>query len=124
MKPEVSAYLEGRSEEVRRAGAALCDAIRHAGPGLAQRLFHGHPSWHGRAWVFSVIAHAGHCNLQLARGSDLAGEYAERIVGTGKSLRHVKVRTEDEIDCELEAIIAAAIALDAQGPAPAPRRKA
>lgn len=122
MDAGVEAYFDRLRPDLRSVALALRAAIERAGPELRSKLSHGHPSWHGRTWICSVIAHAGHCNLQLARGVDLAEDYPERIDGTGKSLRHVKVRSEDDIDGEVEDIIDAAIALDASGPVPPARR--
>lgn len=115
------AYFSKLAAGPRAAGVALAAAIRRTGPQLTSSLYRGHPAWHGRAWVFSVVGHSAHCNLQIVQGAALADDYPDRIQGTGKSLRHVKVRGDDDIDCELEAIIAAAIALDAAAPPPASR---
>lgn len=114
------AYFRTLSPGPRRIALALRDAVVRAGPELTEQLSHGFPSWHGRDWVLSVIGHSAHCNLQLMRGAELAPQFPERIEGSGKSLRHVKVRSEDDIDSELEDIIDAAIALDSHS---APRSK-
>ncbi len=123
MDAGVEAYFDRLRPELRRVALALRAAIEHAGPDLKVKLSHGHPSWHGRTWICSVVVHAAHCNLQLARGVDLADEFPERIEGSGKALRHVKVRSEDDIDGEMEDIIKAAIALDVSGPAPLTARR-
>jgi len=113
MTGPIDDYFHKLTGGPRTVGSVLAAAVRRAGPQLKSSLYRGHPAWHGRAWVFSIIGHSAHCNLQIAKGAALAGDYPERIEGTGKSLRHVKVHSDDDIDCELEAIIAAAIELDA-----------
>ncbi len=127
MDDGTGAYFNTLAPGPRRVALALREAVLRAGPELTEKLSHGYPSWHGRDWVISVIGHSAHCNLQLVLGAELAAQFPDRIEGSGKSLRHVKVRSEDEIDGELEDIIDAAIALDAtSAPRPArakPRRK-
>ena len=50
-----------------------------------------------RDLAFAIIAHKGHVNLQLADGVDLPDP--DGIVeGTGKRIRHVKLRTVDDVD--------------------------
>ena len=44
---------------------------------------------------FAIIPHRAHVNLQLADGAELA-DPDRRIEGTGKRVRHVKVRSVDD----------------------------
>jgi hypothetical protein len=48
-----------------------------------------------KALVFAIIPHRAHVNLQLADGAELPDPDA-RIAGTGKRIRHVKVRSVDD----------------------------
>jgi hypothetical protein len=52
----------------------------------------------------------------LWSGARLAEHYVGRIEGSGKMLRHVKVRSVDEIDDELLDIIDRAVQLDEEHP--------
>jgi hypothetical protein len=112
--PQIEAYFAGLSGEVGGVARALRDRIEARGPHLDAKLSYGFPAWQGTSWVLSIVAHKAYCNLQIARGAELAFSYPHRIEGTGKSLRHVKVRSLDALDSELDAIIDAAIRLDAQ----------
>jgi hypothetical protein len=63
-----------------------------------------------RAFMFAIIPHRSHVNLQLADGVDLANPDG-RIEGTGKRVRHVKVRSvEDAGATWVRAAIAAQVA--------------
>ena len=63
-----------------------------------------------RDLLFAIIPHKGWVNLQLADGVDLPNPDG-RIEGTGKRIRHVKVRTiEDATAPWLGAVIAAQLA--------------
>ena len=60
-----------------------------------------------RAFSFAIIPHTAHVNLQLADGVDLPNPDG-RIEGTGKRVRHVKVRSvEDARASWVRAAIAA-----------------
>jgi hypothetical protein len=64
-----------------------------------------------RDLVFAVIPHSAHVNLQLADGVDLPDPDG-LIEGTGKRIRHVKVRSvEAATSPPLRAIVDAQIAL-------------
>jgi hypothetical protein len=63
-----------------------------------------------RDFSFAIIPHKAHVNLQLADGVDLPNPDG-RIEGTGKRVRHVKVRTvEDARAPWVRAAIAAQLA--------------
>lgn len=63
-----------------------------------------------RDFVFAIIPHKAHVNLQLADGTDLPNPDG-RIEGTGKRVRHVKARSvEDATAPWVRAAIAAQLA--------------
>ena len=63
-----------------------------------------------RDFYFAIIPHKAHVNLQLADGVDLPNPDG-RIEGTGKRVRHVKVRSiEDATAPWLRAAIVAQLA--------------
>jgi hypothetical protein len=63
-----------------------------------------------RDFSFAIIPHKAHVNLQLADGVDLPNPDG-RIEGTGKRIRHVKVRSvEDARAPWVRAAIAAQLA--------------
>lgn len=116
MPDEVDAYFEKQTGSVRETTLALRDLINAAAPDATVKLAWGFPCWIGAERIASIIAHAQHCNLQLWAGARLADLFPDRIEGTGKDLRHVKVRAPSDIDDELKAIVAAAIDLDRTAP--------
>jgi hypothetical protein len=63
-----------------------------------------------RDLLFAIIPHKAHVNLQLADGAELPDPDG-RIEGTGKRIRHVKIRSiEDAAAPWLRAVIAAELA--------------
>ena len=111
--PEV--YFEKLDGPMADLAAALRQRVKTRAPHLAETLAWGFPCYVGNERVFSIIAHARHVNLQLWNGARLADAHA-RIAGTGKQLRHVKLKARTEIDAGLDAIIDAAVALDRTDP--------
>ncbi len=66
-----------------------------------------------RDLLFAIIPHKSWVNLQLADGAELPNPDG-RIEGTGKRIRHVKVRSvEDASAAWLRAVIAAELAFRA-----------
>lgn len=116
-KPKtVRAYFDGLEAHQSKIALALENVIKEHWPHLTVKLAWSFPCWSGNERVFSVIAHGDRCNLQLWQGARLAEDYFDRIEGTGKALRHVKVFTTDEINDELIDIMDRAVALDTTAP--------
>lgn len=112
----VDAYLQKLTGHAKPIGDALARELDRLGPELTRSLAWGFPCWTGNERVFSVIAHSDRCNLQLWSGARLAKRFPDLIEGTGKQLRHVKVRHTAEINDDLRAVIIAAIELDISDP--------
>ena len=113
---KIEAYLETTEGPMAPVARSLVDLIDHRWPELHPHIAWGFPSWKGTGRIISVIAHAKHCNVQLFHGAKLANDYPDRIEGTGKALRHVKVRSVDDIDETLIDILKHAIELDRTEP--------
>lgn len=54
--------------------------------------------------ICAIIPHRAHVNVQFLQGTELE-DPAGRLEGTGKRGRHVKVRSEEDIDAALAALI-------------------
>ncbi len=116
-KPKtVRAYFTSLAPHQKKIAIALEDVIKTHWPHLTVKLAWGFPCWSGHERVFSVMGQADRCNLQLWQGAQLADDYLDRIEGTGKSLRHVKVYKIDQINDELIDIMDRAVSLDATAP--------
>ena len=108
----VEAYFDGLEGERRVTALAVRALLDDALPAATVDLAWGKPCWAGTARIASVIAHADHVNLQLWQGAALAARWPDRIEGTGKVLRHVKLPSASQVDDEVRAIIQAAGDLD------------
>ena len=109
-------FLDARAPAVAEAARALRLTVLQAFPDAvetfdpADGLLAIGTGRSMRDFSFAIIPHKAHVNLQLADGADLPNPDG-RIEGTGKRVRHVKVRSvEDATAPWLRAAIAAQLA--------------
>jgi hypothetical protein len=92
--------LAASSPDIAATARALRRAVADANPTATQsvdlpdRLLAFGTGPKLRDMLFAIIPHAAHVNLQLADGADLPNPDG-LIEGTGKRVRHVKVRTAE-----------------------------
>lgn len=109
---DVEVYFERQEGEVQAIALALRALLDAEIPDGETKLAWNFPCWlRDGVRVASIISHTDRCNLQLWQGAELAAAFPERIEGTGKDLRHVKVRSVAEVDEGLKQIIQAALSL-------------
>jgi hypothetical protein len=92
--------LEGNAPDVIATCHALRAAVKAAMPDIVEQVDFGNGllafgrSMAMRDLLFAIIPHKSHVNLQLADGADLPNP-GGLIEGTGKRIRHVKIRSVD-----------------------------
>lgn len=119
--PGIDAILRELPAPQRRVAQALRRSIRSVAPRLEECVKWNAPNWRGTGLVFCLMVYSDHVNLGLWRGKELAASF-NAIEGTGKSLRHVKVRSVAQAQSpELRRLMRSAVALDARQNAPAAR---
>jgi hypothetical protein len=113
---DVERLLGEHTLELQAIERALRATIRTAFPeaveqvDFANKLIAFGRSMKIRGLLFAIIAHKAHVNLQLADGALLL-DPAGLIEGTGKRIRHVKIRSVEAASSpEVRAIIAAQLA--------------
>ena len=113
---ELETLLSGFSPVVAETARALRGVVADAFPEAVEQVDFGNKllaiglSMKTRDLVFGVNPHAAHVNLQLADGVDLPN--ADGLIeGTGKRIRHVKVRSaEAAASAAIRAIVDAQVA--------------
>ena len=115
MVKDAETWFSNLDPTQREIAESLRARIQLAGPDLTCKLAWGFPCWSGRERIFSIAAHKDRCNLQLFYGAELAPFHPARIEGTGKTLRHVKIRSLDEIDEGLDRVRKTGIAVGKVG---------
>lgn len=121
VEADVDRLLAEHPLELAAIEQALRSTIRGAFPGaveqvdFANKLIAFGRSMKMRGLLFAIIAHKSWVNLQLADGAELPDP--EGIVeGTGKRIRHVKIRTvEAASSAPVVALIEAQLAARPEG---------
>jgi hypothetical protein len=93
--------LADRPATIQSVARALRDVIREEFPDVVESVDFGNKllafgaSMRMRDLMFAVAPHGAHVNLQLADGVDLP-DPTGIVEGTGKRIRHVKVRSVEQ----------------------------
>ncbi len=108
----IDAFIAREGTPHREVLQALREAIRAAGPGLREAVKWGQPTFVGRGNVCYLASYSDHVNLGFYRGAELH-DPRKLLEGTGKALRHVKVRSLEQARSRpLRDLIREAVALD------------
>jgi hypothetical protein len=111
--PAVDRILAEMPAPLRAIARALRAQIRAAAPELTETVKWGAPCYVGQHEVVYFAAYAAHVNLGFYRGAHL-DDASGRLEGTGKGLRHVKLRSVRETTApEIRRLIRAAVRVDA-----------
>ena len=107
--PEVDAWFAMPHDELRRLAQPWFDRMRGCGPDVRELLHDGHPTaCAGDAAFGYTNAFTAHVNVGFFHGADL-DDPAGLLEGSGKRMRHVKLRWGEPVDAPaLNALIAAA----------------
>ena len=94
----------------------ICNALRHiilsAEPDLRESIKWGNPVYERTGKVFYLSATDSYATLGFFNGASLTDPNG-RIEGTGKKMRHVKVKAMEDIDFQqLDSWVREAVALD------------
>ena len=113
--PQIDAWLAEHNNDLGSMARYWFDQIRACGHDVQELLHDDHPTaCVGDAAFAYVNVFSAHVNLGFFRGADLPDEYG-LLEGSGRYMRHVKLRPEVEPDpFHLKALIEAAY-LDMQG---------
>lgn len=112
--PGLDALVRSLDPKLVPTVKALRALVNREAPLLREGVKWGNPVWTGQANCVCLMLYDDHVNLGFFRGAELTGRFA-RLEGTGKGLRHVKVRSpEDALAEDLPAMIRAAADLDAE----------
>ena len=107
--PEVEAWFSAHHDEMRRLAQTWFERMRACGEDVRELLHDGHPTaCAGDAAFAYVDAFRQHVNIGFYRGAEL-DDPAGLLEGSGKRMRHVKIRWGQPVDeAALGQLIAAA----------------
>ncbi len=109
---KVDTYVKKLPPSTRAVVEALRRLIVAIAPHAHEDLKWGQPWYAGNKGVCYIAAFKDHVNLGFARGAELP-DPAARLEGTGKGMRHVKIRSGKEIDAAVKTLAREAFKLDA-----------
>jgi hypothetical protein len=96
--PAVDAWMAERSGDLGAIADYWFEAMRRCGADVRELLHDGHPTACVADAAFAYVnAFTAHVNVGFFHGAELA-DPAGLLEGTGKYMRHVKVRPDGNID--------------------------
>lgn len=96
--PAIEDWLREHSDELGNIAQRWFEVLRNCGNDVREVLHDGHPTAYvGEAAFAYVNAFSAHVNVGFFRGGELA-DPAGLLEGTGKFMRHVKLRPERDVD--------------------------
>ena len=96
--PAIDVWMKGHSGELGAIARHWFDVIRECGDDVRELLHDGYPTaCVADAACAYVNAFTAHVNVGFFRGAELA-DPAQLLEGTGKYMRHVKLRPESDVD--------------------------
>lgn len=109
--PRIDAWLDDQPDNLRAIAREWFEAMRECGEDVRELLHDGHPTaCIGDAAFAYVNAFTAHVNVGFFLGVALP-DPAGLLEGTGRFMRHVKIRPDDDVDGEaLRTLISAAYA--------------
>jgi hypothetical protein len=96
--PEVDAWMNEHSDELGAIARRWFDVMRDCGDDVRELLHDGHPTACVADAAFAYVnAFKAHVNVGFFRGAELP-DPSGLLEGTGKFMRHVKLRPESDVD--------------------------
>jgi len=98
--PSVGTWMEEHSDELGAIAHHWFEVMRNCGDDVRELLHDGHPTACVADVAFGYVnAFTSHVNVGFFRGAELT-DPAGLLEGTGKYMRHVKVRPDGDIDAK------------------------
>jgi hypothetical protein len=96
--PAINVWMKEHSGEMGAIARHWFDVIRERGNDVRELLHDGHPTACVADAAFAYVnAFTAHVNVGFFRGAEFA-DPAQLLEGTGKYMRHVKLRPESDVD--------------------------
>jgi hypothetical protein len=109
---DIEAYVKGIEPKKRAHVTALRRFVKKEAPGLREAIRWGNLSWIGTKDVCWVLVYDDHVDFGFHQGASLKDPKG-LLEGTGKRLRHVKIREAQDIrPKEFASLLKQAVALD------------
>ena len=97
MDPEVTAFIEKLPADQKAIMQQMRDLIFKAIPGVIESIKWGRPVFTAKKDIIYLKSAKAYVTLGFFDAQKLDA-YAEKLEGTGKQMRHLKIRKAEEID--------------------------
>lgn len=98
--PEIDRWMQAHQDELGASAKRWFEVMRGCGDDVRELLHDGHPTaCVGDAAFGYVNAFTAHVNVGFFRGADLS-DPTGLLEGTGKHMRHVKLRPTHDVDVD------------------------
>jgi uncharacterized protein YdhG (YjbR/CyaY superfamily) len=102
----IEAWFDTLLPDQRQLARTLRETLVEAEPTLAQSIKWGNLMFtHGGRHALGIVVHKDHANLQVFNGIALAERFP-MLEGTGRGMRHLRLRYRQPVDQELVAALA------------------
>ena len=96
--PAIDGWMREHSDELGAIAHRWFEAMRKSGDDVRELLHDGHPTACVADAAFGYVnAFQAHVNVGFFRGAEIA-DPEHLLEGTGKFMRHVKLRPESQVD--------------------------
>ena len=113
--PDIEAWMNEHSDELGAIAKYWFEVMRDCGDDVRELLHDGHPTACVADAAFAYVnAFRAHVNVGFFRGAELPDPNG-LLEGTGKFVRHVKLRPEGEVDAAALSKLINASYTDMQG---------
>ncbi len=113
-KPEradIEGYLSKFSPEMQDMARKLRKLILELEPQVDEVIKYKNLFYGNGGMICAIVIHKSHINLQFARGRELT-ELGYPLEGTGKNIRHVKIKEPSDINGSIHDLIIKAFELE------------
>ena len=98
--PAIDTWMEEQSDELGAIAHHWFEVMRNCGDDVRELLHDGHPTACVADAAFAYVnAFSAHVNVGFFRGAEITDPEG-LLEGTGKFMRHVKLRPERDVDAE------------------------
>lgn len=98
--PAIEVWMREHAGELSAIARRWFDAMRACGDDVREVLHDGHPTACVSDAAFGYVnAFTTHVNVGFFRGAEIADPYG-LLEGTGRFMRHVKLRPNDQVDAK------------------------
>lgn len=101
---DVEAYIAEVDRSLREVVEALRQLVLKGAPGIEEGIKWGQPCYSRNGNICNISADRGHVKLGFFKGGDITDPEGH-LEGTGKKMRHIKVRLLEDIQEEAFAAL-------------------